>query len=257
MEKKGILNHSVVHGVFIGPARSGKNSIMERLLGRMPSSNIPSTGVAEAVIQVQVGKPVPATVAANVEGSIWSRMDSNDEAIRLMFIHNDPTYVQYKRHKKRASTESSPIQSRSDKHSKVLTQDFAPTSSKTMPLDSQPSIQSAKNMLSQIILTNPVHELPDSFVQPFEILKEAIQHKGLQALQQHFQTTWSLYLTNTGGQMEFQDILPLLVSGPCMFFYCFRLDRELSTHYAIEYYSSDGENTTSYTSSLTTIEGIL
>ena len=38
MEERGMLDHTIVHGVFVGPARSGKNSLMERLLGRMPSS---------------------------------------------------------------------------------------------------------------------------------------------------------------------------------------------------------------------------
>ena len=56
MDMQGELYHSTVHGVFIGPARSGKNSLMERLLGKMPSSKSPSTGVAEAVVQVQVQK---------------------------------------------------------------------------------------------------------------------------------------------------------------------------------------------------------
>ena len=50
MEKQGVLNHSCVHSIFVGPARSGKNSLMERLLGNMPSSKSPSTGVAEAVV---------------------------------------------------------------------------------------------------------------------------------------------------------------------------------------------------------------
>ena len=49
-----MLDHTIVHGVFVGPARSGKNSLMERLLGRMPSSVSPSTGVAESVVQVKV-----------------------------------------------------------------------------------------------------------------------------------------------------------------------------------------------------------
>ena len=41
---------------------------------------------------------------------------------------------------------------------------------------------------------------------PLDILKEALQTKGLEALKQHFQKLRSLYLTNTGGQMEFQEV---------------------------------------------------
>ena len=81
IERKGALSHTVVHGVFVGPARSGKNSLMENLLGRnLPTKSPPSTGVAEAVVQVQVEKL--ATVAATVgKGSVWSKIDDIDEVI--------------------------------------------------------------------------------------------------------------------------------------------------------------------------------
>ena len=97
MEEQGVLNHSCVHGVFIGPARSVKNSLMERLLGKMPSSKSPSTGVAEEVVQVQIQKSY--TMAASVEGSIWSRIDYDDEAIRLMILHSDRENIQFEAQK--------------------------------------------------------------------------------------------------------------------------------------------------------------
>ena len=83
---------------------------------------------------------------------------------------------------------------------------------------------------------------------PLEILIGAIQNKGLDALQKYFDTSWSLCLSNTGGQIEFQEILPLLVSGPCVFFYTFRLDHDLNEHYIIEYELSDGIQNQNHTS---------
>ena len=75
--------------------------------------------------------------------------------------------------------------------------------------------------------TQPQNQLLDSYTPAIEIVKAALRRKGrggLEILQQHFQRTWSLYLTKTGGQMEFQEVLPLLVSGPSVFFFTFRLD---------------------------------
>ena len=103
-------------------------------------------------------------------------------------------------------------------------------------------------------------QLPDSYVPPIEIIKVALRNKGktgIEVLQQHFQKTWSLYLTNTGGQMEFQEVLPLLVSGPSIFFFTFRLDRDLNERYKIEYDLSDGTKAEPYISTLTTLEGLL
>ena len=175
MERQGELRHSTVHGVFIGSTHSGKYSLMERLLGKMPSasSKSPSTGVTERIVHVQVQKL--SSMAANVEGSIWQKTDYDDEAI----------------------------------------------------------------------------------VPSLDLLKTAIESKGLQALQQHFGKIWSLYFSNTGGQMEFQEILPLLVSGPCMFFYTFRLDHNLNECYEIHYKLPDGTTSDSYKSSMTTIEEIV
>ena len=207
IERKGALSHTVVHGVFVGPARSGKNSLMENLLGRIPPFKSPSTGIAEAVVQVQIEKLT--TVAATIDKeSIWSVIDYNDEVIRLISIHSDSKNVQYEH-------QANPI--------------YEP------------------HITSSIQKIHPT---------PLEILTQAIENKGLDALQKYLETSWSLYLSNTGGQIEFQEILPLLVSGPCVFFYTFRLDRDLNEHYTIEYELQDGTKSELYKSSLTTIEGI-
>ena len=246
MEKQGVLNHSFVHGVFIGPARSGKNSLIERLLGKMPSSKSPSTGVAEAVVQVQVQKSY--TVATSTEGSIWSRIDYDDEAIRLMVLHSDQETIQIEPQNVVISAEPhagiNPIKDN------VSSMNISIPN--TIPDSYEPDLRIAVSTH----MNNKQH-LPTSYVSPHDILKTAIESKGLQALQQHFEKTWSLYLSNTGGQMEFQEILPLIVSGPCMYFYTFRLDRDLNECYEIHYELPDGTKSDSYKSSITTIEGIV
>ena len=47
------------------------------------------------------------------------------------------------------------------------------------------------------------------------------------------------------------------MSGPSVFFFTFRLDRDLNKYYDIEYQLSDGTNSKPCTSTVTTIEGIL
>ena len=85
MESKGVLKHTIVHGVFVGLARSGKDSLMKRLLGKKVSSVSPSTGVAENVIQVKVMKQ-STTIAASIDKLCWMEMDDDDEAIKTMLI---------------------------------------------------------------------------------------------------------------------------------------------------------------------------
>ena len=260
MKEKGMLEHTIVHGVFVGPARSGKNSLMERLLGQMPSRVSPSTGVAESTIQVKVIQKA-TTIAANVEGCLWSRMDYDDEAIRLMLINSD-------HHKSLEIAMVQMEQPNTDLPKDYDDKDSLNTSnqaesddewfdaSSTFPQD----LPSAETPNRSPPLQVHCPRLPGSYVPPIEIVKLALRNKGkkgLEVLQQHFQKTWSLYLTNTGGQMEFQEVLPLLVSGPSLFFFTFRLDRDLNERYDIEYEHPDGAKAKPYTSTLTTMEGLL
>jgi hypothetical protein len=263
MEERGMLDHTIVQGVFVGPARSGKNSLMERLLGRMPSSVSPSTGVAESVVQVKVIQK-SATFAANVEESIWSEMDYDDEAIKLMLINSeskDIVEIPIQEHINIANSGAGLPETRNTNldigenqtaiNSESVNERFEAKSS--LP-DSRPAAQSPSTQC------RPEHQLPDSYVPPLEILKTALRKKGkagLETLRQHFQKTWSLYLTNTGGQMEFQEVLPLLVSGPSMFFFTFRLDRDITERYVIEYEVSGGVKAEPYTSTLSIVEGLL
>ena len=262
MKQRGTVDHTIVQGVFVGPARSGKNCLMERLLGRMPSSVSPSTGVAENVVQVKVIQK-SSTCAVNVEEMTWSEMDYDDEAIKLMVINTESqnkAEVCYQT--TGVNVETLPAD---DAHNHRLNETHGSSSellvseSKDKGKKSHPSTQCSDPLVTKSLPTQVrvAPQLPDSYVSPTEIFKEALKNKGYDALKQHFETTTSLYLTNTGGQVEFQEVLPLLVSGPSIFFFTFRLDRDLHEYYTIKYEVSDERKSYHYTSTLTTIDGML
>ena len=228
IEKQGTLTHTTVHGVIVGIARSGKDCLMKRLLGEWPTDKSPSTGVAEKAIQVRVEKTSSSTVSACVEDSKWIRLTFyDDEAIEMM------TQLTIKQ-KLVESYESS----------EVITE---------VPDSNAEDINPTHKEDSQA----PSHK------SPMEIFKEALRTRGLQGLRQHLKAHWSIYLSNTGGQMEFQELLPLLVSGPSMFFVTFRLDQDLNQRYEIEYEvtstTDDGAKPKifKYKSSATPLETIL
>ena len=253
-----MLDHTIVHGVFVGPARSGKNSLMERLLGRMPSSMSPSTGVAESIVQVKVVQK-SATCAANVKESIWSIMDYDDEAIKLMIINSESKDVVETPIQEDVNIANSGAGLSETRNTDLDNKNKTAIDSESDDewFDVQSSLPDNQPAAAQ---SSSRPQLPDSYVPPLKILKAALRRKGkagLETLQQHFQKTWSLYLTNTGGQIEFQEVLPLLVSGPSMFFFTFRLDRDITQRYKIEYEVSGGEKAEPYTSTLSIVEGLL
>ena len=57
--------------------------------------------------------------------------------------------------------------------------------------------------------------------------------------------------------MEFQELLPLLVSGPSMFFITFQLHKDLNECFQVEYELPSGESSKCYQSSLSILDSIL
>ena len=241
MTEKETLKHTLSHGVMVGPARSGKSSLMSRLIGEMPSSTSPSTGVAEKVVQV-VGVRKSHTVALSVHDTIWFKLLYNQEAIRLMklTIQNIPSRDQPQQPAVPLtdSTVSSP-----------------PTLMQRKPDNSSPIVRTHEPLSTTAkSVTTP---LPEGYVAPMEVFKGANKVKVLESFLQQFENSWSLYLTDTGGQVEFQELLPLFVSGPSVFFFTFRLDQELNERFTIEYHLPDGGRSKPYQSTLTVVESFL
>ena len=243
MERKGILDHTIIHGVFVGQARSGKNSLMERLLGRMPKLSSPSTGVADSTIQVKVIEK-STTVSTNVEGCVWSAMDLDDEAIKWLLVILTKKYVTPTEQLQESDSDTEAAEERSDN---VNTNSGAQRNNRYSIISVFQSMK--ENFLSLFRWKRPsvarntsnsshgqspnqkqatsVQHTSNTRVAAVSlelIFKQALRNKNRDALQQTFAKFWSLNLTNTGGQIEFQEVLPLLVSGPSIFFFVFRLD---------------------------------
>ena len=196
MKEKGSLEQTSMHCVFMGIPRSGKTSLIQRLLGKRPSVVSASTGVAERVVRVEIRK---STVY--VSGLYWCELeDIDEEALTLMHDVSQTVGVHFEgkafsltrffrkifqriRHHKPASSPSHSLQS---------------------PATPQPPEEQG--------MKPPLEMFRDSF------------HKKRSKLKELMEEPWTLYITDTGGQPEFQELLPILVSGPTLFFLMFRLE---------------------------------
>ena len=237
---------------------------MKRFLGEMPSDKSPSTGVAEKVIQVRVEKPT--TIAANVEDSKWTKLtEYDDEAVEMM--------TQLTAKQKQVKQKEPPSVKQKHLKSDQKSFDIIPTKDTEWPSthgQQQMKRQALKYHVHsdiQVQSANYGHKVHSStsinHMSPTSIFKGALKNKGLDGLREHLKNHWSLYLSNTGGQMEFQELLPVLVSGPSVIFVTFRLDRDLNKLYEIEYEvvvkadDSSKFKSFKYTSSVTPLETIL
>ena len=252
----GIINSVLLHGVFLGPPRSGKDSLMKRLIGEMPSDRSPSTGAAENVLYVKMEKST--TFPATIEDSKWTRLMYNEEALQIMKAVSSKNVNITQKDSSTDITQhdcetdlsiADEITSKSEHIKTTHEIEFLKKNSNLSQLASMS--RSLEPTTVQEIISQSKHKTP------MEIFKEAIRNKDIEGLKKCLANTQLLYLTNTGGQMEFQEVLPLLVSGPSIFFITFELHRSITDTFSVVYELSNGELSKSYQSSLSVMETIL
>ena len=228
MKEKGCLQQTAMHCIFMGLPRSGKTSLLRRLVNKRLSSYA-STGVAERAVHVELRR---STV--HVSGLFWCELDDlGDEAMSLM--HD--------------VSKTAP----DDATEPFLLSADAPVD--TQPPSEHPKLASSSspNLQSSAEPQTPVKQ---GSKPPLEVFRDAFRkkwskRKNLDA------GHWTLYLTDTGGQPEFQELLPILVCGPSLFFLVFRLDLDLNSRYKVEYINSSGESIVPYEAGLTMQETLL
>ena len=239
---------------------------MKRMVGELPAHSSPSTGVVDKVVQVEIVRS--STAAASVSGSTWVKLSHDDEAVTVVMetaqshsgevadseTHSQASVAVAAVHQTepnsttsggRVSEQPQPDGVSEDRRQHQPHQSPSPTMASTQPhLPSQSSSGSS----------NTVDLKPS-----VELCKSALRKNPqytVKAVQKQEQG-WMVYLTDTGGQIEFQELLPLLVSGPSVFFLVFRLDHDLNKRFTVEYVRPNGTTSEPYQSNFTVKEALL
>ena len=215
MKEKGSVEQIAMHCVFLGLPRSGKSSLIRRLLGKRLSVSS-STGVAETSIKVEIRKST-----AQVSGLLWCELeDLDDEAVLVMcnVSRTAPADVT-------SLTTDDPVRSQPGK-AFSLSQFFRNLFTRGHHSKQQ------KEALSSPSLVEPQSPGEQGIKSPLDVFRDAFRKKQSK-LKELVDEPWMLYITDTGGQPEFQELLPILVSGPSLFFLVFSLHLELNKRFQV------------------------
>ena len=94
------------------------------------------------------------------------------------------------------------------------------------------------------------------FKAPLDIFKEALKSEKWGEVEAFLKDSLTIYFTDTGGQPEFQEVLPALISGPSLFFVVFKFIDDLIQRYRVQFVSSS-QTSRPYESSFTVKEVLL
>ena len=71
--------------------------------------------------------------------------------------------------------------------------------------------------------------------QSIDSLRDVLEKEGVSGVKKYITNLKTIYLTDSGGQPEFQELLPALVVGPCIFIVVLPLDKDLKKRYKVDY----------------------
>ena len=263
----GTINRKHAHSMFVGPPESGKSSLIHRLLKRKRSIlQSRSTGVCNPVVIVDISTDNPSTFhSVTVIDAAWKEIEYDESLVRQMNMASLATSSS-----KKVEEESS-LHETADQLTTPSTGDRVPesasfrstfTHAETVSVQSHRTTTKLSYRAMGIIISgseSEIRELINASESDISEMLNAVMNKygGFKEFRKFLTKSYSLYLRDTGGQVEFQEMISLLIFGPSIFFFVFRLDLEFQSKFTIKYRVSESESTNCYTSSITTEEALL
>ena len=265
MREYGKIDQTIMHCIFVGPPGVGKSSLLKRLLHMKLDQTRTSTQVVEkSVIVRNVSTSVaqmshfnwqimedPITQAAGLIGQLPEKEDN--------YAIEDPAKkISWQTKQESRQQDSFLTLSAEELDNSAITTSHAKSHDNSQT--NKPPVEAYWNQPEKKADASEQSKASDSessqLSKTIEFFRQVLKEKGVSRV--HVDNPCTLYLTDSGGQPEFQELLPSLVVGPCVFFVVFPLHKDLNSKYEVEYERPNEDKCIQkYTSSLTIKEDLM
>ena len=256
-------------GIFLlnGGPRVGKSTFLSRITGRQlphsdDTSETPSTGVADRVLQVVIKKSSMTVARALKPGMNWQVVTLSEEAVTsLKAISRCYQQLQQPDSQVQPISPPSSASTSGESTSKVDTS-TASERITTAETGRQPLAEGTSGTgRSRLGFFNFGQKRKSSsripgYKLPLEFFQEALRSKAWASAAERLEESLNLYFNDVGGQPEFQEVLPAIIAGPSVFFILFKLSDSLHQRYRVHYVDYSSNKTITYESSFTVFESI-
>ena len=207
---------------------------MDRLVRRMRKLFSSSTGVSESIVVVDVKVPSSFHSVTVVDSDTWKEVKYDLSLVRQMdtksFIESECVLPQ-------GMGNGLPSSSTADTPAPSMLPEAAKSTllaGKAQPV-SKPSNKKIREAIRGV-------------------LKEC---GGYKEFRDSYSKSFSLYMRDTGGHMAFQEMLSVLILGPAIFIFVFRVDVDIKKKFKVDYRVSSERSLNCTTSSISTEEALL
>ena len=221
-----MIDFTAVKWLLVGPPQVGKTVTKYHLLNEIESlrqrlKHSDSTGIEAPIEMTYIDNDV-AMINATDDSSepTWTRLNIDDLTESLI-----------------QSVESQDINDSASQEPDCL-----PSQTSSLQLDSQDSQHKLPKEESLTVQEAEATKESISYDVLDEFLRQMYDkmHLSKEELMKKFAQSLTVYLTDTGGQPEFHDLLPLLLQGPAFYLIFFNLAESLDDPYTIECSSATG-----------------
>ena len=257
---QGEITRKLAHSIFIGPPGSGKSSLIYFLLNGKPKEGFsPSTGACKYIIvdiKMADSLPVLHPVTMSMDSDAWNEVADYELSLLLQMTQKSlPTSDE---HKLEAESSESSDEDITPESEHVVDLQPQLTDPSPISLNLTPQNRSSTAAASNPLSTSEEEPISVAAVEMFKRINihDIIKNK-YGTIKNYLQRTSSLYMRDTGGHIEFQEMMPLTLFGPSLFFFVFRADQNLQDTFDVHYRISSSESLNPYRSSLTIEDALL